>query len=766
MKSFAGKFTSGRGWALFLALLLGAGLMISACGEEEVPAPTTPAPPPTPPPTPEPEPEPEPPATPTGLMVSGSTESSITWTWTAVDGATGYVVQSNMDEMWNDTDTVTFNGVGFTTETTYTATDLEAETTVYVRVAARAGTADAPLVSDFSTHVTGRTTAVPLAPAPANLRVKDSGHNYIVWEWDPVEEASGYRSQFSDSETFPTGSVGLEVHPGMNSTTRRVANRTPESDGYLRVQIYTGTVSDPTYGMWSASSPAMTTEAPPPMPLRAPGNLDVSNETTDSLTVSWDEVDNADISEVEFRVAGAGGNWNDADCGDSGSNVVDGTSCVVSDLDEGTGYEFRVRAVPESGSTEQTESDWAEAEGATVGAQEPTVSGGMGDLNVTWTSTADTITFSWEPMAGTTYEWQQIGSDSATRLAALDSANPCAAADFFDSPLGTGANFSYRFESVTADDSSGGIRGLCVRIDDDDLDADEKALSFAWGAVPPRSPAATDTPTVNERRVATALDWQTVDVKKGFEWELRLVADSGRGDGDLDGTPGPAVQAACAAGTFVDQGDADLNLTINYTWDGAISPYTGYLLCLKYANTAGATAWAVPVENGSIDEIYTPPAAPPSPRYESSRSSTTGTDRTLVWTVPVRNSTNVPRESRGFEAKIIHYPVRYDHDGDDTNNDVPTPAPRSCESDDISGGPSNLSGGDNPWDATTTATPTNDLDGITVTSGAIGIPANDAYNLGVRLCVRATRGSPGGDTANNGPWIMGGSATITKQPAP
>ena len=60
MKSFTGKVASVRGWTLLLILFLGAGLFVAACGDEEVPAPTTPAPPPAPPPAPEPEPEPEP----------------------------------------------------------------------------------------------------------------------------------------------------------------------------------------------------------------------------------------------------------------------------------------------------------------------------------------------------------------------------------------------------------------------------------------------------------------------------------------------------------------------------------------------------------------------------------------------------------------------------------------------------------------------------------------------------------------------------------
>ena len=252
-------------------------------------------------------------------------------------------------------------------------------------------------------------------------------------------------------------------------------------------------------------------------------------------------------------------------------------------------------------------------------------------------------------------------------------------------------------------------------------------------------------------------------MKKSFEWELRLVADSGRGNGELDANSSArAVQTACGAGTFVDQGEADLNLTINYTWDGAINPFTGYLLCLKYANTVGSTAWAVPGSNG---EIQTPPAAPPGPRYESSRSSTSanGDDRILVWSVPNRNSANVPRRAADFAATIITYPVSYDHDNVASTRLVSTPAPTSCEADDLTTGPSNLDGGNNPWDTSTTPTITDDLDGLAVTSAGITIPANNEQSLGVRLCLRATKDSA--DGAQNGPWVIGGNASITKKPA-
>ncbi len=659
MKSFTGEFASGRGWALLLALLLGAGMMISACGEEETPAPTTPAPPPPAPP-PAPEPEPTGPAAPGNLRVTGTTSNSITWSWDAVEGVLGYQGQ-------------------FSPDATFTETD-----------------------------------ATFLIVAPA--------------------------------------------------TSHTVSNLSGNTTGHFRVRSGTGTaLTDLSYSDWSDGVSGTTAAPPAATALDAPGGVTTSG-TDDSVTVSWDEVDDAENYEVEYRVAGAGGNWNDAGCGDDG--IVDGTSCVVSDLDEGTDYEFRVRGLPADDSTAHIAGEWAEADGSTTGAREVAVSGGMGDLNVTWKSDVDSITFSWEPMAGTTYEWQEIGTDADTRSAALDKANPCEGETFFASPTGTGANFSHQFTGVPRGD----IRGLCVRVQDDDLDDDEKALSWGWGATTPVSPTASDTATIDtmdEKQVATALVWTAVMVKKGFEWELRLVADPGRNDGDLDGAPtAKAVQDACDAGTFVDQGDADLNLSINYTWDRAITAYTGYLLCLKYANTAGSTSWAVPGTT-AIDEIYTPPARPPSPRYEASRSTTAadGSTRTLVWTVPNRNSENVPRELGDFAAKIIQYPLRYDHDNNDSTALRSTPAPNSCVAAKLTEGPSALTGGaTSPWDAsTTTATITNDLDGLTVTSTAITIPENSAESLGVRLCVRATKDSAGGDLV--GPWVLGGGTTVTKKPA-
>ena len=144
-------------------MTLGAGLVLSGCGDDDTATTPAPAPPPPPPPAPEPEPEPEPPApeapaTPTGLHVD-TTETSIEWHWNAVEGAIGYMVQVSMDEMFDDNDPPIP-----TAETHYTVSDLEPGTTMYGRVRAAAGTLEAPLLSDWTTHVTG-TSDVP-APTP------------------------------------------------------------------------------------------------------------------------------------------------------------------------------------------------------------------------------------------------------------------------------------------------------------------------------------------------------------------------------------------------------------------------------------------------------------------------------------------------------------------------------------------------------------------------------------------------------------------------
>ena len=598
MKSLTGNSPSARGWALLLILFLGAGLFVAACGEEETPAPTTPppAPPPTPTPPP-PEPEPEAPAVPTGLHVDERTANSITWHWNAVEGAVGYVVQAGMDETWDASDTVTFNGAPFTTETHYTATGLEPETTVYVRVAAAAGTVENHAVSDFSTHVTGMTMAdtPPGPPTPANLRVTGQTSNSITWEWNAVEGATGYQSQFSGTSTFPTGSTGREFS---TNTTRTVSNLDAEADGYLRVRAYTGTQAEPVFGMWTEGQMGTTEEPPPAAPLSAPDGLANDGRSDTTITLTWDGVRNAGSYEVEQRVTG--GDWGDANCGADGNEVED-EECVASGLAAGTDYDFRVRAVPSDTDRYET-SAWSDTwEDRTSGTAPrpttPATPGGMGGLNVTWKADS-TITWSWEPVAGAEYEWKVV-----TTGLDFDAADPCGV-DGYD---GSGTEFS--------ETSAGPVALLCVRTKDPK--DDKKDLSWAFATIAAASPPTVGdpTPAADAGERTRALTWGGIAVPANFSYDINIVAEGG---GVKAAPTGDDLQEACAAGIQHETDDSDVALTgLSTTFRSNPQPYTGYLLCLRYANQTGKTDWVA----ASRQKLHGPRTAPPRPAKDGTLSA-------------------------------------------------------------------------------------------------------------------------------------------------
>ena len=399
MKSLTGKFTSVRGWALLLTLLLGAGMMLSACGDEEVPSPTTPAPTPPPPPAPapepapEPEPEPEPapeaPAEPVGLRISDSGEDFIEWSWSAVDGVSGYDVHYSENEAFTDEDET----IARTAEQiSYRRENLEADTSHYVRVRSAAGTGDGRVTSGWSTHVTGMTAAAtpppppaPVAPAaPTNLEVSDSGEDFIEWTWEQVAGAAGYLAQFSTDSSFAAGDPEFSL-AGVANTTHKVANLPADEDGYLRVRAYVGTAAEPTYGDWTGAVSGSTDAPPPAVPLDTPGGLSVTDRDRDALTLEWNGVLGAATYQVQQRTDDA--DWSGANCGSaSADNQVDDTECVASGLAAGTEYDFRVRAAPAAEDTATlTVSGWSSRASATTTGR-AVVSLGDGGVNLQWKS--------------------------------------------------------------------------------------------------------------------------------------------------------------------------------------------------------------------------------------------------------------------------------------------------------------------------------------------------------------------------------------------
>ena len=335
---------------------------------------------------------PVPPAAPSGLAATDMGMDFIEWTWTAVEGATGYYVQFSTDEgMLADADPMAVEG------TSYRRDGLDAGTSAYLRVAATDGT----LMSGWSLHATGMTTMpdAPVPPAaPMGFSLSATGADYIEWSWEAVDGATGYHVQFSTDEGMLMDSEAMAV----DGTSHRQTGLSEGSAGYLRVRA----VADDLAGMWTAHLTGMTGTTP-----MAPGNL-AATVTGDSITWTWDEVDGADGYQIQYSADGVF-------TGSTETMDAEGTSYTRDELTAGTSAFLRVRATSGgTGIAAMLTSGWTMPEkGTTMTPQPPAVPTGLaaegGDGSITWT---------WDEVEGATgYEVQfstsQDFSDAETMMA-------------------------------------------------------------------------------------------------------------------------------------------------------------------------------------------------------------------------------------------------------------------------------------------------------------------------------------------------------------
>ncbi len=684
-------------------------------------------------PEPPPVPEPTAPATPTGFEVSDETETSITWSWEAVEGADGYLVQISTDEMFEGN----FEGADryqVTTDTSHTVSNLAAETTLYARVAAGVLTAAAPsldpadyLLSAWTTHATGMTEVVRL-PVPKNLRRTDNrGHNFIEWEWDEVPGADGYHSEFStDGSTFS----GFERHAGRSDTIRRVSGLDPGASGYLRVRSYTGsgTGADTVSSEWSEADRQSTGERPAPEPLSAPTDVRGGNVQRGSITVTWDEVDGAESYVVEQSEDD--GDWTPASCS-AGNNVVTTEECVATDLRAGTDYDFRVRALTTA--SDRTASGWGTTPSSVrTRGSAPTdpVPGGTGDLKIRWSSTAEgTITFTWERVAGKQYRTVKVGADK------LSSTNPCEGAVFGEPALATA--ISATTDAADAAITAGTVVGLCVKVDGDDTTT-SSAFGVSLTGVPTVSTTVAETYT-DQNNKTTNLHWTGINVVKDFDFEIRVVTDLERDNRIAAGTSSGAVQTACSDGDVVRERRATRTVAISESWSKSLDAYAGYLLCVRHKNDAGSTSWAVPADNA---EIYTLPAAPPAPAEDSNRRTKNDGDIDFTWEVDLEGKSNVPWEEVRFDIRAV-------------SATSGTPKAAEC-------------------DAATDLAPTavtETLDGLDITHTFTRPMAHLRSSNGY-ICIRAsydddsaTDPTAAPNDRGTGPWTIGGRVTLDRKVA-
>ena len=583
----------------------------------------------------------------------------------------------------------------------------------------------------------------PTLTAPENLRVTGQGADYIEWSWNTVAGALAYHAQFSMDGTFTTADATfLIIAP---TTSYRVEELSDGTTGRFRVRA-AGAVSLTTlqFSEWSEAVMGATT-ASEVAPLDAPQHLHATDPDVNSVTLRWDPVSGAGSYEVEQRAPDGGGEWGSAHCeGADPTNRVEGEECVAGGLEAGTDYDFRVRAVP-SDKSQHRESAWSAAQGARTAETgtrptEPTT-GAMGNLNVRWTSDAGGIMWTWDRLPGATYDYAIVtGSDLPRR----GSSNPCAEAIYEQLDVA----------DTHAESVAGPVALLCVRTNNPDDDSENP--SFAWAVTPPFPPAVPTadgvSPAGDSARATRALTWTGINVEGGFGYEINVIADPERQNNITQDRPtGEALQRTCSAGQFHESSDTDVALANLETTLTRLEPYTGYLLCLRLTNVAGATDWVTP--DGNV-EHQTAPGTPSPPAKNDARSEDDrdADSEKIVWDIETRGNAHVPREPNDFILRVIQHPDKIDDDGDGFHDDpVPRPRAEDC-------GDSEFRSGDYTNPAVTPALTSQGFNATLAVPRPIGeLPvasgSGEVIPVVVSLCIQARYAIGQGERLGPGPSV-------------
>ncbi len=450
--------------------------------------------------------------------------------------------------------------------------------------------------------------------APGDLRVAGTGPTWIEWAWAAVSGASGYEAQFSHDPSFTSEDPTFLKTAA--ETSHRVENLPGATSGLFRVRTLVGSGSNAVRSDWSATVSGMTDAAGPapgPTPLATPGNLRATGQGDDRIDLAWNGVPDADGYEIEQRVDGATA-WSSASCGGS-DNLVDGTSCAVTGLDRGTAYDFRVRALPDLGDDRRAVSAWLETASAisTTGTPAaPPVSSGGGDLNVTWTSNRNEVTWFWDQA-----DDRAANHETALLDKEIFGARTCPDPD---SSRWTNQGASTRLSDPNVE--AGEVLLLCVRTRSGDA---VSAPSFAWATIP-TDPGAVTPSDANGR--TTAISVSGIELSPGFRYVFRRVATS-----VIDTS---FAISDCEGGTALGTESSDIAIPLDAYRMTGLASYTRYGLCYRAETDSGESAWRF-TPTGAL----TLPGAPSTPSAVS--SSLAAGSVTLEWTVATRDRADVPR---------------------------------------------------------------------------------------------------------------------------
>jgi len=285
------------------------------------------------------------------------TDSSITLSWSAVTGATGYNVYRSTSAYG------TYSYVTSTSSTSYTNTGLSSGTTYYFKVSAYNNSGESAQSQYYS--------ATTILSVPLNLTAApvSGSSNSILLSWSSVTGATGYAIYRNTSASGTYTSV-----TSTSSTSYTNTGLSANTTYYYKVSAYNGSVE-------SAQSPYYSATTMP----GAPSSVTATAASSSSITVSWLSVTGATGYKV-YRSTSYNGLYDSV-------GTTTSTSFTNTGLSANTTYYYKVSAYNSSGASSQSSYDYA-----TTPIAIPAVPSGVSAT----AASSSSITVSWSSVTGAT----------------------------------------------------------------------------------------------------------------------------------------------------------------------------------------------------------------------------------------------------------------------------------------------------------------------------------------------------------------------------
>lgn len=243
-----------------------------------------------------------------------SSYNSVSVSWRAVSGASGYEVYRATSSRGY------YSLMTRTTSVSYSNTGLSTGTTYYYKVRAYKNSGSKRIYGSYSSVVSSR----PVPAVPSSLTAAATSYNSIQVRWSAAGGASGYEVYRALSST---GSYSL-----VSRTTATSYSNTGLTTGkiyYYKVRAYKTVGKTRVYGSYA---PVVNAKSVPAVP----GSVKAVSASSSSINVSWSGVTGASGYEVH-RAGTSNGTYSLV------SNVTS-TSATNTNLSAATTYYYKVRA--------------------------------------------------------------------------------------------------------------------------------------------------------------------------------------------------------------------------------------------------------------------------------------------------------------------------------------------------------------------------------------------------------------------------------------